>query len=253
MAETVRQHYVPKFLQRRFGCEPTTPETHIARLDLGTGACRTGSPTNEAVRRHYYRLEDEDEDGKVEDGVEPLLSAIETRAASVIRKIVAKPNDVPEAEELVGLAMFVATMAHRTPDARSDLAAADVEVSKLMAERLFSDPEAVRRALGEDLTDEQLATKQQALLDDLRDERIYFESTPTREVGLMLGAMGPITEWLISEAAWTVLVAPTGRGFVLSDAPVAHYDMTPKVPEAGAGFASSPGAMTILAVDAQIK
>jgi hypothetical protein len=250
VAGAVRHHYLPTFLQRRFGCDPGDARTQIVRLDLKTGTSRRSSPTNEAVRRHYYRLEDED--GNVEDGVEGLLSMIESRAAKIIRRIVAAPTCTPEPEEIVGLAMFVATMAHRTPDARADLAFADVELSKLVAERLFSDTEAARRALGEDLTDEEVSARQQALLDDLRNGRIAFESTPAREVGFMLAAMAPITEWLISKAAWTVLVTPPERSFVLSDAPVVQYDMTPKAAEAGAGFDSSPGAMTVFAVDPSV-
>ena len=37
--------------------------------------------------------------------------------------------------------------------------------------------------------------------------------------------------------------------FVLSDHPVAHYGPEPKTPEAGAGFISSPGSQTWVALD----
>jgi len=87
------------------------------------------------------------------------------------------------------------------------------------------------------------------LLDDLKDGDIYFESTATREIGLMLAGMPAMVDWLISRANWHVLVTPSDRQFILSDAPVTHYDPTPKMPGAGAGFDSSPGAMTFLPID----
>ena len=170
-------------------------------------------------------------------------------AARIIARVVEQPARVPAPEDIVGLSTFVTTMAHRTPDARADLAAADVEIAKLMAQRLLSDPEAIRRALKPQATDEEVAEIQRRVLNDLRENRIEFESTPSREVGFMLAAIQPVTEWLISRAAWHVLVAPPDRQFVLSDAPVAQYDPTPKVPDAGAGFESSPNSMTIFAID----
>jgi hypothetical protein len=250
VSDAIRQHYVPRFLQRRFGCDPSDKKTPIVRLDKRTGGCRTGSPTNEAVRRYYYRLENEE--GEIEDGVEKLLSRIEDRAAPIIARIVEQSARVPGPEDIVSLSTFVATMAHRTPDARADLATADVEIAKLMAERALSDPDAIQRALGPQATDEEIAAMQRRVLDDLREDRIEFESTPTREVGFMLAGMPPVTEWLISKAAWHVLVAPPERQFVLSDAPVAHYDPTPKVPDAGASFESSPNSMTVFAIDPRL-
>jgi hypothetical protein len=250
VSDAIRQHYVPQFLQRRFGCDPSDKKTSIVRLDKRTGECRKGSPTNEAVRRLYYRLENEE--GEIEDGVEKLLSRIEDRAARIIARVVERPARVPDPEDIVGLSTFVTTMAHRTPDARADLARADVEIAKLMAQRLLSDPEAIRRTLGPQATDDEVAAMQRRVLNELREDRIEFESTPSREVGFMLAAIQPVTEWLISRAAWHVLVAPPDRQFVLSDAPVAQYDPTPKVPDAGAGFESSPNSMTIFAIDPRL-
>jgi hypothetical protein len=250
VSRAVRQHYLPQFLQRRFGCDPASLKTKIIRLDLESGAFRKASPINEAVRRHYYRLEDET--GNVEDGVDDVLSTIESRAAQAIREIVAQPRRIPDPERLVGLAQFVATLLHRTPDARADAAVLDAEIAKLGAVRLFSDDDAIRRGMPTGASNEEVAAMQQKLIADLREGRLVFESTPTREVGFMLGALLIVTEWLISKASWTVLEAPGDRGFVLSDTPVAQYDPTPKTPGAGAGFESSPNAMTVVPVDPRV-
>jgi Protein of unknown function (DUF4238) len=243
----VRQHYIPKFLQRRFGINPKDRKTKIWRLDLATGTPRKGNPHNEYVQRLYYRIENER--GETEDGVETLLSDIEGKAASVLADIVGDPSTEPGDLQLFALANFIATLANRTPDARADLAAADVEFSKLIAKGLFSDRDAARRAIGSDATDEEMAEWQRRLVSDLDAGDIYFESSPSREVGLMLMALEPVAEWLFDRARWTCLLAPPERSFVLSDSPVAHHDLTPKFPEAGHGFESSPGSMTVVPID----
>jgi hypothetical protein len=77
------QHYIPTFLQRRFGVDPENKKTKVFRLDMSSGSCRLANPRNEAAERRYYRLIDED--GNIDDSVEDLLSDIEHRGASVIR------------------------------------------------------------------------------------------------------------------------------------------------------------------------
>ncbi|UGS36107.1 DUF4238 domain-containing protein [Capillimicrobium parvum] len=242
-----RHHYLPRFLQRRFGCDPADRNTTVVRMDVSTGECRAVHPAKEASLDRYYRLTDNN--AKNEDGVEGLLGRIESAAAPAITKVVGSGGEPPEPRKLVGLARFVATLAFRTPDARADLAAADIEFSKLAARQLFSDPAATRRALGPDATYEAVARWQRKLLDGLRDGNITFERDPVREIGMMLRAVEPLTQWLISAAWWELLRAPQGRQFVLSDAPVAHRDPTPPLDGAGAGFNSSPGAMTVLPID----
>jgi hypothetical protein len=86
----------------------------------------------------------------------------------------------------------------RTPEGRADLADADVEIAKLAAIQLFSDPEAVRRSMDPGATDEAVKRRRDRLLGDLESGEIYFESTPTREIGLMLAEMPAIVDWLIS-------------------------------------------------------
>lgn len=246
----INQHYLPKFLQRRFGVNPQDKKTKVFRLDTRTGACRKANPRNEAAERHYYRLVDED--GVINDDADEFLDSVESRAAAVIQRLVSAPNAEPLPEDLVTLALFVATMKSRTPEGRADLADADVEFGKLAGQRLFSDPEAVRRGLPPGATDQEVEATRQRLLDDLRDGRIYFESSPTRELGMMFAALPSLVEWLISEGDWTVLVAPADRQLVLSDAPVAHYDPAPRADGAGAGFASSPDAMTFVPIDPRV-
>ena len=67
------QHYIPTFLQRRFGVDPENKKTKVFRLDTPSGSCRLANPRNEAAERRFYRLIDED--GNIDDSVEDLLRA----------------------------------------------------------------------------------------------------------------------------------------------------------------------------------
>lgn len=237
-------------MQRRFGCRPGDRKTPIAHLERATGKTRISNPRNEATRRYLYRAELDD--GTLDDRVEDLFAAIETTASAAIERLVAAPRRCPSPEDLVQLAKFVVTLLYRTPDALADLAAADIELNKLTAEVMFSDAEFVRRGLAPDATDADVEAWQRRLTEDLRSGALEFSSNRTRQLAMLLGALGPAVEWLIGQAHWTVLRADPGSEFTLSDAPVAQFDPTPKFREAGAGFASSPEATTVVPIDPSV-
>ena len=152
-----------------------------------------------------------------------------------------RPDDIP------WLSLFIVTLKQRTPEGREQLHQADIRMAEMMAEVNLSDPEVGRNVAGwsADETERQRIT----LLDDLRKGKLIFESTPSREVALMFMAVQQGAEFLGTEMRWTQLLAPEGRSFVLSDHPVAHYDATPKMPGAGASFASSPNSQTLIPLD----
>jgi hypothetical protein len=247
MAAHDQHHYLPQFLQRRFGCAPGNPKTKVARLELASGKTRVSSPRNQATRRHFYRAVLED--GTFDDQAEELFGMIESSAASAIDRLMAAPSALPSAEEIVDLAKFIATLLHRTPDGRADLAAMDIEMNKLAAKAMFSDPECVRRGLPAGASDAEVQVWRARLLRDLASGDIVFSSTPTREIGLVFGALAPTVEWLFSAARWTLLTAPHDCEFILADAPIAQYDPGRAFEEAGAGFDSSPRAMTLVPID----
>lgn len=134
----------------------------------------------------------------------------------------------------------------------ADLAAADVELNKLTAEVMFSDASFVRRGLGHEATDADVERWQRRLRADLHSGAIEFSSDRTRQLTMLLGALGHGVKWLIGTACWTVLEAEEGSEFVLSDAPVAQYDPDPKFDGAGAGFASSAQATSIVPIDRSV-
>jgi hypothetical protein len=100
-------------------------------------------------------------------------------------------------------------------------------------------------------TEEEVEAQRLQALEELRAGRIVGESSPEREVALMFMAVEHTTKTIFEQLGCICLRAPVGgkSPFILSDHPVAHYDPTPKMPDAGAGFMSSPNSMTLIPLD----
>jgi hypothetical protein len=242
-----RQHYIPQFLMRRFAIDPSDKQSLIWRLDRRRGSPRRANTRNEAVQSRYYRIQLEN--GDIDDSADEILDQIEARAAPVIAKLV--QSQVPPSQaDLASLALFVVTLKQRTPEGRRQIAETDAQTSKLWLEAQLSDAEKVRSILSKPgRPEEEIEVERIRMLDDLRRGRLELESTPSREVALMFMAVEKGGEALLTKMGWTLGRAPAGNPLVLSDHPVAHHDPTPKFPGAGAGFLSSPGAITAIPID----
>jgi hypothetical protein len=244
-----RQHYVPRFLLRRFSIEPADRRSLIFRLDKKTGRNQRVNPTNEAVVGHYYRVVRED--GTVDNTADEVLDHIETMAAEVIVKL-ANPGTRVTGDDVERLLLFTVTLKQRTPQGREALREADERAGELELELALSDREHFHRVMrkgGE--TEEQVETRRLEMLDDLRAGRILGQSTPDREVALMFTAVEHTTKTIFEKLGCICLRAPDDgkSAFILSDHPVAHYDPTPKMRDAGAGFMSSPNSVTFVPLD----
>ncbi len=244
-----RQHYIPRFMFRRFSIDPADKKSHIFRLDKSSGRNGRVNPVNEAVVGHYYRLVDED--GAVDNTADELLDHFETKAADVIRQL-GDPTHRPTPEDVFWLTLFIVTLKQRTPRGRAALRATDERAGALQLEVLLSDRERYHRTMSRaGRPAEEVEAERLKLLADLRDGRIEMESTPSREVALMFMAFQQTGQAIFEQLAWVCVRAPDDPKscFVLSDHPVAHYDPTPKVPEAGRSFMSSPNSSTFIPLD----
>ncbi len=234
-----RQHYVPKFLLRRFAIDPGNKKSLIYKLERGTGKPSRVNPLNEVVQRHYYRLELPD--GTIDDSADELLDRFESEAAPRIADLVSADGIVGDHMDYFWLANFIASLKPRTAAGREQLREMDVQIAELSAELRLSDPDEWPDTVSE--------AERLQMLDDLRGGLLRFESTPSREVGLMFVALQKTAAVIFDEMRWRFLHAPEGRSFVLSDDPVNHYDPTPKMKDAGASYFSSPGAKTVIPLD----
>ena len=92
------------------------------------------------------------------------------------------------------------------------------------------------------------------LVSDVEAGKIGVESHPDTEVAMMLISVEETAEKLYNELGILCMRVPddTPSVFVTSDHPVAHYDPTPKTPDAGVSYMSSPNSSTLVALDPRL-
>jgi hypothetical protein len=242
-----RQHYVPRFMLRRFGIDPADKRTMVWRLDKKTGKPERVNPANEAVIGRYYRVTHDD--GSVDDSADEILDVIENDASNVIRRV-ADVDYRPTADHVGVLLLFALTLKLRTPQGREAIHELDANAGNLGYEvwlrnqRQFHD---AMRFLGE--TAEQLDARRLSQLEALKSGRIQVKSTSSREVWIMLSSLIEMSDELFEKLGCVLYRAPDdGKSpFILSDNPVAHYD--PDSDDGGAGFLLGPRGGTLVPLD----
>lgn len=103
-----RQHYVPRFYLNGF-----TNEGLVAVFDRTSGAISRQTPENTGVVGHLYTFEDHQNRRRYD--LEKLFEYIETRAAPIIKMLVA--GERPKFEDFDNFTTFLALAAVRTPAA----------------------------------------------------------------------------------------------------------------------------------------
>ena len=246
-----RQHYVPRFLPRRFAVAPEDKRSLIWKLEKSSGRPLRVNPANEVVVGRYYRMVLDD--GEVIDEADKVLDRIEDMAVDVIRRV-AEPSYPVSADDVQVLMLFIATLKSRTPQTRETLREMDERAAELFLEMQLSDRgryhEMVRAGQPE-RAEADVEAERLRLLEDVRTGRIGMVSSAEREVALMFAGLEETTKTLFEQLSIrrVRIREEDGAAFVLSDHPVAHYDPEPKTPEAGAGFISSPGSQTWVPLD----
>lgn len=243
-----RQHYVPRFLLRRFAIDPTAKKSYIYKLEKSTGRPLRVNPLNEVVIGRYYRIVLDD--GTVIDAADEALDRIEAMAAEVVPEV-ADPGYVVSGEHVLILMLFIASLKNRTPQTREALRETDEQAADLALEQMLSDRNRYHERFGTERPVDEVEAERLKLLDALRAGRIGMMSSPEREVTLVFMALEEVTNMLFNDMSiQCIRVLPTSKTtFVLSDHPVAHYEPTPKTPESGAGFMSSPNSQTWVPLD----
>ena len=249
-----RQHYVPRFLLRQFAVAPEDKRSLIWKLEKASGRPLRVNPANEAVVGHYCRMVLDD--GEVVDEADKVLDRVEDIAVDVIRRL-AETSYVVSGDDVQVLMLFIATLKARTPQTRETLREMDERAAELALEMQLSDRDRYHdmvRVRHPERSEEDVEAERVRSLEDLRAGRIGLASTPERDVALMFAGLEETTRTLFEQLSIRCVRVGAGAGavFVLSDHPVARYDPDPKTPEAGAGFISSPGSQTWVALDPSI-
>lgn len=243
-----RQHYVPKFMLRRFGVDPEDKRTLIWRLDKKTGKPERANPINETVVGRYYRITHDD--GSIDDSADEALDAIENDAAKVIRRV-ALSGYSATAEDVAHLLLFALTLKQRTPQGREAIHEMDAQLGKLQNDVSLQDRKRFYEVMKPHLNESEgeLEVRRVRMLEDLRSGRVQVRSTASREVAVMFATLAEAADELFEKLGCVLLRAPAdGRSpFILSDHPVTHYDPD-RIGEAS-GFLPGPEGGTLVPLD----
>jgi hypothetical protein len=242
-----RHHYVPRFLLRRFSCEPTADNPLIWRLDKESGKSSRSNVTNEAVISHYYRIEEAH--GLTATYIENVLSMIEGDASPLVAKLV-DGHTLPPAER-VQLALFVWIQFARTPLARTWRAFAQDHAGHLVALKALTDVDHIQQVFeqrGESKTPEEIDVWRFETMQQLEDGSLTIVPPPDLEVLTMFLHAEEMSLLAASQMSWLGLRAPAGHQFILSDHPVAVYDPA-AAGDAPVAWQSSPTVEVTLPLD----
>jgi hypothetical protein len=111
------QHILPQMYLRHF-VDPDTPpgmEPYVWRYGLAEHRWKRRAPVNVAVKRYYNAFRNKN--GQLVNTLEPALSPIEERGATLIRKLASRtPLTEREAQDF---SLFIAQLTFRTPQSRA--------------------------------------------------------------------------------------------------------------------------------------
>lgn len=220
LSNAKRHHYVPEFLLRRFSTNPADEHPPIYRLDVKTGAISRLSTINCAVIGHYNRL-------SVASGLpagfaEAMLAYTEGQAALLIEKLL--HGGILNLPERVAFSTFLMAQQMRTPRGREWLRFGQEQATKFwLLKQIYENRDVTREHLGEDLgrepTEDEIDQSIREMAEPLERGDLTVSISSDQEV---LGMFVPAPELIpvIGEMNWTLLEAPAGQSFIISDDPL---------------------------------
>jgi Protein of unknown function (DUF4238) len=185
-------------------------------------------PDEAAKRRNYYSIPQED--GRFNDVVDTMLTALEGQAMPSLRKLLARNYNLSTFERAL-LAHLIAFQEFRTPWARASFQKMEVHLATQMMRTAAQAPGYLEHTL------EELKAKGEVdgsftadqMRDALKNEKIKLAARPHAGIDTMVSTARHIGQFY-TQMLWTVLHAKEGE-FLTSDAPVVRRD-----PEFRGGF-----------------
>lgn len=245
-----RHHYIPQFLQRRFGINPEDKTTHIHTLDVRSGKTGKAPIKDVAVVSHHNTLY---EAPNTHPGfVEALLSYIEGRAAPLIQRLV--QGDALKSEEYLDLTVFIHAQQQRTPRGRESIHfILEKAGTAWLLKRMYEGREISRGALTEELgrapTEDEIDTYIKEIAQPFEDGSYQAMPPHDMEIAAMFMSAEKAHE-IIYEMHWILIDAPAGESFILSDEPLARLD--PQNPGGPTGWRASPTLEVTLPLDPKL-
>lgn len=249
LSNAKRHHYVPEFLLRRFSTNPADEHPPIYRLDIKTGAIVKLSTSNCAVIQHYNRLSTTS--GLPVGFAEAMLSYMEGQATPLVEKLL--HGGMLNLQERVDFSTFLMAQQMRTPRGREWLRFGQDQAAKFwLLKQIYENRDITKERLREDLgrepTEDEIDQSILQTAEPLENGELTVNVSSDQEI---LGMFMPAPDLvpLIGEMSWTLLEAPVGESFILSDDPLIRVD--PLNPDGPAAWRSSPTVEATMPLDPQ--
>jgi hypothetical protein len=237
LSNAKRHHYIPEFLLRRFSTDPGAEHPQIYRLDVKTGDISTPSTLNCAVIQHYNRLSASS--GLSAGTAEAVLALVEGQAVLLLEKLIRHETlDAPEREDF---STFLMLQQMRTPRGREWLRFMQDQGAKFgTLKQLYENRDwaksLLRKELGRNPSKEEMSQFIRQLAEPLENDELIVSGGLDLEI-LGMFSQAPTIVPLITNMNWTVLKAPAGYSFILSDEPLVLLDA--RSPEKAVGWGVS--------------
>lgn len=233
-----RQHFLPKFYLEGF-CDK---DGKLAVYDRERDDVRVQQPLNTGVIGHFYTFVDIE--GRKRFELEQMLSELEGKASTGIRKLAAK-QALTNAER-ADLAIFVSFACFRTPDMVESLKLMHSGLIADMVRRTYSSVNQVKESLrgepGMPTSEEELEREARGMVDFA--QRCSVTTNHQWAVSMAM-QVAPSVAQLHAGRNWLVVHRPcNSKSFVTSDAPVILSSIRPREPSFwGIGFGSADAAI----------
>jgi hypothetical protein len=237
LSNAKRHHYVPEFLLRRFSTNPADEHPPIYRLDIKTGAILPLSTINCAVVQHYNRLSKKS--GLPGGFAEAMLAHAEAKAVPLVEKLLR--GEMLNLEERVDFSVFLMAQQMRTPRGREWYRFTyEQTATQWLHKEIYQNRDVTKQHLREDLgrepTEDEIDESIRQMAESLESGELILSASSDQEIlGMFVPA--PYLIPLIGEMNWTLLEAPSGQSFIISDDPLVRLD--PLNPDGPAGWRSS--------------
>jgi Protein of unknown function (DUF4238) len=206
------QHYIPKFYLKGFADKSGALWVYERHKPL-----RESKPKYEANRPDYYAVKD---DPQHADVIERELARLESVAAPIIRKMTTG-QFVPTPVNIADLLLFVAFMFARVPVWRENLDKVAAQTAKKLHKGFASDKEAFHKICMKIATEKGMAEFDWESMrqDILSDSYELVQTSESFNLSAMFTSANSLAR-LLSHFQYQLWLAPEGRTFYTSDAPV---------------------------------
>ncbi|WP_079074873.1 DUF4238 domain-containing protein [Streptomyces atriruber] len=204
-----RHHTVPRLLLRRFA-----EGERIVRVPLNGGKRRVVGIADVTIRRDFYSMRDAS--GQLDDTVEDLLAELESKAATVIRRVIGGAWPLPTEERAV-LAECIAAQHARIPAAR----AAHNEVADHLGKVLIAmeGKPGIRRRLKETASGPVSDEDVDALWEEVTDFDSYYAEISVNDHMALMGESMKTAYEVFMTRSWG-LIRFERRPLLIPDHPV---------------------------------